>query len=200
MSEPLVSIIVRTKDRPGLLIKACRVLLPKHTDRLKSYWSMTAAVSWIFGEIGRTLGDVSLNYIRLETNTGRAHAGSVGIDNAKGQYVGFLMIDDEYYPDHIETLLQFLGNSDYRIAYTDSELVFKEFDPETAALKETGRQPFISRDYIFENLLIENYIPLMNILLPREELDAAGRFDESFDVYEDWDLLIRCASRSPFSI
>ncbi len=149
-------------------------------------------------ELNVILGDISLDYRRLQKNMGRAHAGNVGIENSKGEYVGFLDDDDEFYPEHVEALVSCLNAVDYKVAYSDSELVFKEFDSETGDFRETGKEQFASRDFSLEELLIENYIPLINILFSREALAESGKLDIDFELYEDWDLLIRCASRFPF--
>lgn len=150
-------------------------------------------------ELRTILGDVPLDYHRLEKNMGRAHAGNVGIKNSKGRYIGFLDDDDELYPDHVSGLLSFLtGESNYAAVYSDSEIVEREYDDEGRIIKENNRGLFKSWDFSREILLFENYIPLMCSLLGKELLDDIGGFDESFELYEDWDLFIRASQKGPF--
>ncbi len=150
-------------------------------------------------ELKETLGHVSLNYIRLKENRGRAGAGNIGIENAKGEYIGFLDDDDEFYPEHVSLLVNFLEETDYKIAYSDSLMVFKEgFPAETNELINAKKGLAFSRDFDYNSLLFENYIPFMCLLFERDALINSDRFDNNFDLYEDWDLLIRIGERYPF--
>jgi glycosyltransferase involved in cell wall biosynthesis len=194
----LVSIVVRTKDRPKLLTRALQSISAQTYRSIEVVLVNDGGCDLDIEDFKGLLGDVSLNYIRLDENKGRARAGNVGIENSRGEYIGFLDDDDEFYPDHVETLVSCLIDVDYKIVYSDSELVYKEFYPVTGEFIETGKKPFISKDFSYEELLIENYIPLINVLFSRNVLETAGKFNDEFDLYEDWDLLIRCASNIPF--
>ena len=198
MSEPLVSIIVRTKDRPRLLMKALWSIFAQTYRPLEVILVNDGGCDLDVEEIKSTLQDVSLNYIRLEKNTGRAHAGNVGIDNAKGEYVGFLDDDDELYSEHLTAIVSVLKNTDCKIAYTDSEIIFGSYDFGTMEFTETGRRVFSSKDFSANDLLIENYIPLITILFNKDIFLVEKGFDEEFEAYEDWDLLIRCGLKHPF--
>jgi len=128
--NPLVSIIVRTKDRPKLLKRALQSIAAQAYRPIEVVLVNDGGYDLDIEEIRNILQDVSLNYIRLEKNTGRAHAGNVGIENARGEYIGFLDDDDEYYPEHLHFLTENLKDSVLKIAYTDAEIVFTEFQDE----------------------------------------------------------------------
>ena len=196
--NPLVSIIVRTKDRPKLLKNALRSIAAQSYRPREVVLVNDGGCDLDIEEIKGILGDISLNYIRLEQNTGRAHAGNVGVENAKGKYVGFLDDDDEFYPEHIETLITFLEQSDYKVAYTDSLMVYKEHNPDTHELSEREKELIFSKDFDYDYLVFENYIPFMCLLFNREVLNSSGGFDSNFDLCEDWELLIRIGDRYPF--
>ncbi|MFI5294035.1 MAG: glycosyltransferase [Thermodesulfovibrionales bacterium] len=194
----LVSIIVRTKDRPKLLKKALQSIAAQTYRPIEVVLVNDGGCDLDVEEIRGILGDVSCNYIRLEKNTGRAHAGNVGIENAKGEFLGFLDDDDEFYPDHVETLLQFLENSDYRIAYTDADIIRSHYDPMQKRFIPINEGVFFSEDFSPDILLFENYIPLICLLIHREIFDRVGLFDVNFEIFEDWDLLIRMSRTYPF--
>ena len=194
----LVSIIVRTKDRPKLLKNALRSIAAQTYRPIEVVLVNDGGCDLDIEEIKSILRDVSLNYIRLEKNTGRAHAGNVGIENTNGKYIGFLDDDDEYYPEHLAVFVSLLNQVDYKIVYADSEFKFIEFDFGTREISEIEKRTFSSKEFSYEELLFGNYIPLISILFSREVLVSVGSFDESFDLYEDWDLLIRCGHRYPF--
>jgi glycosyltransferase involved in cell wall biosynthesis/ABC-type transporter Mla subunit MlaD len=197
--NPLVSVIVRTKDRPKLLKRALRSIADQTYRPIEVVLVNDGGCDLDVEEMKTILGDVSLHYIKLEKNEGRAFAGNVGIENAKGDYIGFLDDDDEFYPKHIVTLVSFLQQSDYEVAYTDSLMVYKEYNPETRELNElVKREVVFSYDFDYNRLVFENYIPFMCLLFRRNPLVTSGGFGDKFDLYEDWDLLIRIAKKYPF--
>ncbi len=149
------------------------------------------------GELESTLGNVSLNYIRLEKNTGRAHAGNVGIENAQGEYIGFLDDDDELYPEHVETLASILDLNEYRVVYSDVEVMLKKLSLDHGEIVDIKQKTF-SYDFNYPALTVSNYIPFNSILLDKKIVDAVGHLDETFDLYEDWEFLIRIGEKFPF--
>src|SRR5438093_6564185 len=54
------------------------------------------------------------------------------------------------------------------------------------------------QDFDREHLLLDNYIPLPTVLVPRETYLEMGGFDPAFDLFEDWDFLIRLSQRGDF--
>lgn len=194
----LVSIIVRTKDRPKLLKNALRSIAGQTYRPIEVVLVNDGGCDLNVEELKSILGDVSLNHIRLEKNTGRAHAGNVGIENTNGGYIGFLDDDDEFYPEHVAVLASLLNQIDYKVVYADSEMVSKDFDFETKEMIEVEKRTFSSKEFSYEDLLAGNYIPFISVLFTREVFLCVGPFDEIFDLYEDWDLLIRCGHIFPF--
>jgi glycosyltransferase involved in cell wall biosynthesis len=201
MSEenPLVSIIVRTKDRPKLLKKALESIASQTYRPMEVVLVNDGGCDLDIEELKSILGDVSLNYIRLEKNKGRAHAGNVGMENAnKGEYIGFLDDDDRFYSDHISILVSLLEKYDYKFAYADANIAYIEFDPESKEIITTEKKVFSSQDFSYNDLIVDNYIPLICALFSKDILSVVQGFDERFDIYEDWDLLIRIAEKYPF--
>jgi glycosyltransferase involved in cell wall biosynthesis len=195
---PLVSIIVRTKDRPILLKKALKSIASQTYRTLEVVLINDGGCDLDVEELKSILGDIRVQYTKLDKNTGRAHAGNAGIESAQGDYIGFLDDDDEYYPDHIVTLVNILETYDYKAAYTDAYISFFDFDPEEKEFIQKEKRLFMSRDFSLQELLIDNYIPLLSLLFRSDVLRDHKGFDEKFDIYEDWDLLIRIADKYPF--
>ena len=196
--NPLVTIIVRTKDRPGLLKTALKSVAYQDYRPVEVILINDGGCDLDIKTVRTILNNCPLNYIHFEKSKGRAAAGNAGIINAQGQYIGFLDDDDEYYPDHLTTLVTCLEESDYKVAYADSELVLKEIDAETGNVEIKDRKVFSSYDFSYVDLMVANYIPLISILFSSGVLKKAGGFDESFNLYEDWDLLLRIGENFPF--
>ncbi|MBM4147089.1 MAG: glycosyltransferase [Nitrospira sp.] len=197
--NPLVSIIVRTKDRPKLLMRALQSIAGQTYSPVEVVLVNDGGSDLNVPEIKSILGDITLNYIRLAYNTGRANAANVGIDNSSGEYIGFLDDDDEYYPEHLSTLLSFLkNNTGFSGVYTDSEIFIREYDDDGNIVSEHNDGVFRSWDFSYETLLFENYIPLICTVVKKEVLSAIGGFDNSLGMFEDWDLFIRASWKKPF--
>ncbi|MFZ3136754.1 MAG: glycosyltransferase [Thermodesulfovibrionales bacterium] len=197
--NPLVSIIVRTKDRPKLLMRALQSIASQTYSPVEVVLVNDGGSDLNVPEIKSILGDITLNYIRLAYNTGRANAGNIGIENSSGEYIGFLDDDDEYYPEHIKTLLNFLKNrEDFAGAYTDSEIFLREYNDDGHIVREHNDGVFRSWDFSYETLLFENYIPLICTIVRKDVLREIEGFDNSLGMFEDWDLFIRASGKKPF--
>ena len=196
--NPPVSIIVRTKDRPVLLKRAIKSIAAQTYRPIEVVLVNDGGCDLDIGELRLILGDAALNYIRLDENRGRAQAGNAGIENAHGDYIGFLDDDDEFYPEHVMELISFLKQFDYKVAYTDSISTYKEYEPNEHGIADTTQELIFSHDFNYGLLLFENYIPFHCLLFNRGILANSKGFDPSFDLYEDWDLLIRIGEACPF--
>lgn len=195
---PLVSIIVRTKDRPILLKKALQSIAAQSYRLVEVILVNDGGCDLDTGALQAILRDIPMHYERLAKNTGRAHAANAGIKRSSGKYIGFLDDDDEFHDDHVSVLVGILENYDYKVAYSDANISFHDFDPEGREITARIRRLFSSKDFSFQELLTDNYIPLICLLFSREVLEEFRGFDERFDIYEDWDLLIRIAAKYPF--
>ncbi|MEJ2684270.1 MAG: glycosyltransferase [Candidatus Sulfobium sp.] len=192
--NPRVSIIVRTKDRPKLLKVALASISGQTYRPLEVILINDGGCELDPEELKTLLKDVSLTYIRLEKNRGRAHAGNAGIENAKGDYIGFLDDDDEFVSDHIESLYEHMKDRRSMICYSDCEIRRTLCNREDGSFEMLSKEPFFSYDFNLPLLLFSNFIPLICALFSREVFEAIGRFDETFELYEDWDLFIRAGT------
>jgi len=193
--DKLISIIVRTKDRPILLKRAITSIARQTYRPIEVVLVNDGGCDLDLDELKDVLSNIPLNYIRLHENTGRAHAANVGIENVRGEYIGFLDDDDELYPEHLYILTQALEQEGWRIVYSDAEMVFTELKGDE--IVEAFRYVFYSHEFSPAALLLQNYIPFMCLLFPKEVFSDA-RFDESFDIFEDWMFLIRLSKKHWF--
>lgn len=189
--KPLVSIVVRTKDRPEMLKRALQSIASQTYRTVEVIVVNDGGCDVDVEEARSILEDISLNYINLENNMGRSNAANVGIENAGGSFIGFLDDDDEYYSNHIRLLVSSLTeNNDYKVAYTDAFLAFHEFRESTKEWSIKKKARYYSEDFSMDRFLFENYIPFLCLLFERNML-MRFRFDVDLHAQEDWRLLTR---------
>lgn len=191
--KPLVSVIVPTFNRPGLLREAVESVLSQTYRNIEII---------VVNDAGDDVEDIinSLNaeiiYLSHEINRGLASARNTALKSASGKYIAYLDDDDVFYPGHIETLVRFLERKAAWVAYTDSNLVVRSLENGELATKHKGI--YFGRDFDARSLLVSNYIPVINVMHRRDALQKTGAFDENLLYNEDWDLWIRLSRHYEF--
>lgn len=181
-----ISVVIRTKDRPALLAEAIASV------RATGYPCEIVVVN--DGGAKPEVDGVTL--VHHETSRGRAEAANAGVRAASNAFVAFLDDDDLFYPEHLSTLAN-AAKSPHAAWYTDAVSAFLR-PGENGTYETHSRLRLYAQDYDRELLLLDNYIPLPTLLLSRETFLDLGGFDPAFDLFEDWDLLIRLSQRGSF--
>jgi LmbE family N-acetylglucosaminyl deacetylase len=189
---PRISVVVRTKDRPALLAEALSSLAEGAYRQAEVVLVNDGGAPPVL-PAGYPLPVVRID---LPETRGRAAAAQAGVEAATGEYVAFLDDDDLAAPEHLATLAGLVAGAEVRVAYTDTAVGVYELDAEGWVCRER-RLPY-SRDFDPDVLLVDNYIPFNTLLIERRLFAEIGPFDLSLPFFEDWDLLIRLATRVPF--
>jgi LmbE family N-acetylglucosaminyl deacetylase len=181
MAEPLpISVIVRTKDRPDLLSESI--------DSIRATRYPVEIVVVNDGGETPSIDDVKL--IEHKKSLGRSRAANRGVDEASNAFIAFLDDDDLVYPDHFEVLA---ASARRAPCYSDAVSSFVRNGVTEKRLR------IYSRDFDRDLLFVDNYIPLPTLLIPRHSFLDLGGFDDNFDLFEDWEFLIRLAQLTPFT-
>ncbi|NQV03547.1 MAG: glycosyltransferase [Bacteroidia bacterium] len=182
---PMVSVIVRSMNRAEL---------PEALDSIamQSYPNIEVIVVDALGknelELSEWCGRFPMRTITKNIPLPRPNAANAGLDAIRGNFFCFLDEDDLIQPDHINNLVILLQDNIAPAAYSGIEKVNKD--------KQEGyvfNQPFD-----IHQLMWENFIPINAIVFKRLVLDTGCRFDEQFEVFEDWDFLIQVAQTGSF--
>lgn len=185
-----ITVVIRTKDRPALLRQAITsVRANEHPADIVVVNDGGAAPHIEKG----------VKLVEHERPTGRSEAMNSGVRAAATKYVAFLDDDDQYYPEHLTTLAAAAHSAPTSAAwYSDAVSAFLAIGP-SGHFEERSRLRLFAHDFDRELLLVDNYIPLPTLLVERESFLDAGGFDPKFDLFEDWDFLIRLAQRGDFT-
>ncbi len=107
--------------------------------------------------------------------------------------LAFLDADDQWLPNHAERLLRALHQEGVVFAGSDAE----KFGTESGILStslESGDTVDLRDRLIFENPVIQS-----SVMIERDTFDAAGGYDESMRLSEDYELWSRVAERGRFA-
>ncbi|RJR15175.1 MAG: glycosyltransferase [Nitrospiraceae bacterium] len=187
-TECLVSVIIPTCNRPETLIRAIDSVL-KQTFRDFEIIVVNDAGADVENIVTGLNRDKRMTYVRHAKNRGLAAARNTGIKLSRGKYVAYLDDDDMYYPEHLETLVSYLDNSDCKVAYTDAYRAVQVMENGKYVTKKKDL-PY-SYDFDCDQILVTNFIPVLCFMHEKSCLERTGLFDESLPVFEDWDLWIR---------
>ena len=193
-----VSVILRTQNKRKTLRKAL-ISLANQTFR-----DFEVVLVNDGGEDASSLVDefsryMKCQYLQHDQASGPSAGLNSGLRIARGRWITYLDDDDILYPLHLELLTQpFLANSQVEAGFTycHKTLCLRDEEDEIPL----SRLPWILEKYNPEELLATNFIPIMTFLHAKSLVEKCGGFDESLEVLEDWDFLLRLSKQTEFHL
>lgn len=189
---PLVSIVVRTYNRPEYLLRALQSLERQTYPNLEIVVVSDAGtdVSQIVATVERA------RLIVHESNRGAIASANTGLRESRGEFVGLLDDDDILFPDHVATIVAALLRSGADVAHADTLSAF--YDPSVSDDVPYGYALFLNKPGEPSDLKIADGIGPMAALFRRRIALDLGGYDETLRHAEDWELWIRLAERCDF--
>ncbi|MFZ2490456.1 MAG: PIG-L family deacetylase [Thermoanaerobaculia bacterium] len=190
-SLPEVTVVIRTRNRLRLLREAIdSVVANDFPARIVVVNDGGAAVDDVVD--GRDIQVVS-----HEDSRGPGAAMNSGVQAATTSHVAFLDDDDLYFTEHLATIAGAAAEGVHAGYYTDAVSITYEVDSEGRYV-EKRRARVYEQDFDADLLRLTNYVPITAMLVRRDSYFAAGGFAEDMPLFEDWDFLLRLASRGSF--
>lgn len=197
-STPLVSILIRTCDRPAWLRQALSSVAAQ-TYRPLEVIVVEDGPPNSESIVAEFASKLDIRYQATGERGGRSKAGNLALELARGDYLNFLDDDDLLFADHVEVLVDAARQGNFRAAYalaweTHTDVV----DAGAAEHREVmhltrHRQPF-NRVVLWHH----NYLPIQVVLFDRSLYQQYGGFDPQLDQLEDWNLWTRYALADDF--
>jgi glycosyltransferase involved in cell wall biosynthesis len=182
---PLVTVIIPTRDRPGLVAQAVRSAVRQTYEHLEILVVDDGSIVPL-ALPADLAGDPRVSTLRLNTATGAGAARNAGAQASHGALLAFLDDDDEWRPAKIERQVQALRR-----------------EPEVAAV-ETGYELWDGRRLVGRYLprpdrdlrtalLTQPQLQPSTVLLRRSTFEELGGFDSALARVEDWEFWVRFA-------
>lgn len=183
----LVSVVVPTYNRPDYLE---RLLLSLNGNEEYIYEVIivddnSTNSSEYTKVIEKFSKKYNIVYIRNSENKGAPYCRNIGIDIAKMEYLALTDDDDEWLPGKLRLQMEKM-KANIGLVYTWAK-----------AVDDDRREIYVyNSNYsgkILYKLLEENFIPSSSVLVRKEAILKAGKFDEAMPSCQDWDMWIRIA-------
>jgi FkbM family methyltransferase len=193
-SDPLVSVIVPTYNRPDMLAEALKSILKQTFQDFEIVVVNDAGMS-VEDVVSKLNTEKKIAYVSHAGNRGLAAARNTGIRVARGKYIALLDDDDLFYPNHLETAMVHVSE-ETPVIYTDATRVTYERDGDS--YKFVGKSFPYSIDFERNKLLMGNISPVNCFVFEKEKALQAGLFDETLTTLEDWEFWIRLSEHWAF--
>jgi glycosyltransferase involved in cell wall biosynthesis len=189
---PLVSVIIPTYNRSGLVFKAVASVL-------EQTWSDLEVILVDDGSEDDTLicasgiRDPRLRVFSQE-NKGVSAARNLGIAHARGQYIALLDSDDHWLPAKLERQVRFMEEGGFHISQTEEIWIRrgKRVNPKHVHAKFAG--------WFFTPSLALCLVSPSCVMFTRALWEKAGPFDENLLACEDYDLWLRTGLQHPVGL
>ncbi len=183
MYKPLVSAVIPTKDRAGLLKRALRSVRDQTYPNMEVIVVDDGSSDATAEVVERFQSDMMVRYLRFDRSRGASKARNEGIHFAEGEFIAGLDDDDEWHPERVSRLMEAYSD-EYAFACSDVRLIYEK---RTVVWHK-------KKVITYEELLYSNQVG-NQVLARRERLEAVGGFDESLAAAQDYDLWLRLAER-----
>jgi GT2 family glycosyltransferase len=188
---PLVSILIRTVDRPAWLAQALETVA-------NQTWRNIEAIVIEDGParsqavIDRFRGRLAIRYRATGARVGRARAGNIALAEARGEWFNFLDDDDQLFADHVEVLVDAAEQHQVKGAYGLAwETPTRIIDRTRATYEEVNYHTRHGHPFDRLSLWHHNIFPIQAVLFHKSLYERYGGFAEDMDQLEDWNLWTR---------
>ena len=188
-STPVISIIVPVYNpRPEFLNNCIRSVL----YQTYPHWEL-----WLIDDCSSAAEtrdilthwaaqDQRINCLFNDSNRGISATTQIGVDNASGDYLGFLDNDDELAADCLFQVTKEINRSRAEVIYTDEDLIGDD-----GSRHEAFYKPGFNRALLFSHNYITHFVVAESGLVER-----CGGFNSDYDGAQDFDLILRLTSRA----
>lgn len=189
--EPLVSVIIPTYNRAGVLYYALHSVLNQTVQDFEVFVIDDASTD-ATAQLIEHFNDPRIHYIRFATNKKAAAARNAGMQQARGKYIAFLDSDDDWLPEKLEKQVACLDalSDEWGCCYTGA------FVNKVGGLtRQRIYRPRKSGD-LLKDLLMGNFVIWTpTFMFRRSCLDDVELMDERLVRSQDVDFYIRLLSR-----
>lgn len=189
-----ISVIIPTYNREKHIEKSVRSVLDQTYTNIEVIVVDDHSVDQT-EKVIKKIKDERLKYIKLRKNAGACHTRNVGIEHATGSYIAFQDSDDVFKKDKLEKQLKHLKECKSDLDFCKLEDVTYE---KSYIFPTKKQEENLQNKTILEELCNGNLISTQTILAKKKVFEDV-KFDETLPRFQDYDLVLRIASKYKIS-
>lgn len=185
MTQPTVSVITPTYNRPQFLLSAIQTVREQTYSNIEHIIvddCSSAPVSQFL-----STENSNITVYRHSTNKGANAARNTGIDIANGEYIAFLDDDDEWEPTKIEKQINKAEKTGVKAVYTG---IKQKSDGDIFATRIPELDGQITEDLLSGATLNSTSVMMFHSTV----FDEVGKFDEELPISQDWEFCVRVST------
>jgi len=184
-----VSIIIPTKNRPDLIIRAINSVL----HQTFKDWELFI-VNDSIEEILLNQSDARIHLVQNQLFSGANGARNTGINLSTGKYIAFLDDDDTWTPNKLIRQVEIMRSMGPILCYTGKKIICKK-----KRITKTKNSYYTTFLNPLVTLQFHNYIGTTScIMIKSNVLKNKVKFDESIHSLQDYDLYLQLAKWGDF--
>jgi glycosyltransferase involved in cell wall biosynthesis len=191
MSAPRVSVVIPTRGRPAMLVRAIRSVQSQTLQEFEVVVVLDGPDEESVKAI-ECLRDARIRLVTLVEASGGAVARNAGVDAATGEWIAFLDDDDEFAERKLELQLKAATEAAGPMLMTCKARVVKGVGEEIWP-RRFPREEELLVDYLFQRWSLrqgEAFLQTSTYFVSRE-LARTERFREDLRRHQDWDWVVR---------
>lgn len=185
---PTVSVIIPAYNRAHVIGQAIQSVLGQTRQDFEIIVIDDASIDNT-EETVRSFTDSRIRYLRHEQNYGAPQARNSGAEAAAGSFLAFLDSDDIWYPEYLERQLGLLAALPPTVGMSCCNMMQKIGD----GYRVVG--PGMRSLTFDENLIHADGICASSFVTRKEAFQSIAGFDVDFSSFQDFDFLLRMASK-----
>lgn len=149
--------------------------------------------------IFRQYEDPRFNYYYSPVHTKLGEARNLAFSKASGEWVAFLDCDDIWLPEKLQSQIDLIksGGAHLGLVYGQVLVLHSHLDSNSGWGKRMRKYTSntllrkLPEGYVFEKLLLINFIPLVSAVFKASLFKDLGGVDSTFEMSEDYELFIK---------
>jgi glycosyltransferase involved in cell wall biosynthesis len=155
-------------------------------------------------EIFSSFNDNRFKYFKSKTHSNLGTARIEACKVAQGEWIAFLDCDDYWLPSKLQQQSQCIFESgvDVGLVYCKTQIVCgnilnaSPWGKSMIKYSKEGYPKKIKNGSIFNDLIENNFIPLVSLIVRKSVFDKVGGFNANLNYAEDYDLILKISKES----
>ncbi len=191
--EPLVSVVIPTRNRPDLVVRAINSVLTQTCDAIEVIVVIDGPDEATL-QVLRKIGDSRVRVLMLIEHLGAGGARNAGAKEARSHWVAFLD-DDEWFPQKLEIQLQTARQSRHHYSIISCRMIARSDSGNLIWPRRYPRPNEPLSEYLFCQSSFfggEGFVAMSSILAMKELFQIVP-FRGDILAHIDWDWLLRAS-------